>query len=701
MIKLLLSTITVFLFSFLTANGQMTGTPGIVATNPAVTINQAAFQADPTNQAPIIFVVQFDQPVTGFMSAGVTLSGTAGATTKVVTGGPTLYNVAVSGMTSCGTIIANIPAAVCTNVLLEPNLASTSTDNTVTYLIGNPNVTINQSVSQPDPTSVSPINFTVVFDQVVTGFATGDVTLSGTAGATTGIVTGSGTTYNVAVSGITAIGIVIATIAAGVSQNACTQPNNASTSTDNTVTVNCVPPVVNVTPATSCGGVANLGCNGPLTASGSADSYVWSPLAGLYTNCTLTAPYTGTNLSTVYAGPTVTTTYTVTGTFTASGCYSSATALVNYTPPAPVITPASVNMCIGDAPIKLKVVAGAPASPAVWSPMTGLYANAPATVPYIAGTAVDSVWVRPLPAGVYTYQVTTTAVPPGSSVCTSPPRSVVVTVGSPVNIVTQPVNKTVCANSSATFTVGVAGIGPFSYQWATSSYATGPFTNITNTAPFSGINTATLTINPATLVMSGSYFKVFIYGGGSCPSAASSAALLTVYASPTVAITANPLTISAGQTTTIFSTVTPNPAATYTWYYNGSVLPGATADTLLVNYGFAGDYQVKVTDVNGCGVGVSNIISIANAFAINLVPSPNPSTGKFQVTSYNETSNAVQRTITVFNNRGDKILAKSFTQTLPYQKVDVDVRANGKGIYWVALSDATGKRLTMNRVVVQ
>ena len=42
------------------------------------------------------------------------------------------------------------------------------------------------------------------------------MTLSGTAGATTAIVTGSGTTYNVAVSGMTGSGTVIATIAAGV-----------------------------------------------------------------------------------------------------------------------------------------------------------------------------------------------------------------------------------------------------------------------------------------------------------------------------------------------------------------------------------------------------------------------------------------------------------------------------------------------------
>ena len=71
----------------------------------------------------------------------------------------------------------------------------------------------------------------------MTDFATGDVTLSGTApGTLVATVTGSGTTYNVAVSGMTGSGTVIATIAAGVAHDAAGNANLASTSTDNTVT---------------------------------------------------------------------------------------------------------------------------------------------------------------------------------------------------------------------------------------------------------------------------------------------------------------------------------------------------------------------------------------------------------------------------------------------------------------------------------
>ena len=77
---------------------------------PTATINQAQGQADPANASPIHFAVVFSEPVTGFSAAGVTLGGTAGATTAVVTGTGATYDVAVSGMTTSGTVVATIAA---------------------------------------------------------------------------------------------------------------------------------------------------------------------------------------------------------------------------------------------------------------------------------------------------------------------------------------------------------------------------------------------------------------------------------------------------------------------------------------------------------------------------------------------------------------------------------------------------------------
>ena len=110
-------------------------------------------------------------------------------------------------------------------------------------------------------------------------------------------------------------------------------------------------PVVTVTPTTGCGGVA--GINGLLLTASGATTYTWAPLAGLYTNATATTAYTGTQTPTIYAAPTSFTAYTVTGTAAATGCSNTATALINYTPPAPTVTPNPVAMCLGDAPVRI------------------------------------------------------------------------------------------------------------------------------------------------------------------------------------------------------------------------------------------------------------------------------------------------------------------------------------------------------------
>ena len=70
------------------------------------------------------------------------VGGTAGGTKLVeVTGSGANYNVAVSGMTSSGTVIATIPAGVAQDSAGNWNIASTSTDNSVAYDTTIPTVT--------------------------------------------------------------------------------------------------------------------------------------------------------------------------------------------------------------------------------------------------------------------------------------------------------------------------------------------------------------------------------------------------------------------------------------------------------------------------------------------------------------------------------------------------------------------------------
>ena len=212
------------------ANQASTSTDNEVTydgTAPAVSINQAGGQADPANAAPINFSVVFSEAVTGFDGGDVGLSGMAGLA-ATVSGGGASYNVAVTGMAGAGTVTASIAAGVATDGAGNGNAASTSADNTVAYDGVAPAASITAAAGQADPTSESPIDFTVVFSEPVSGFSGGDVSLGGTAGATTAVVTGSGTTYNVAVSGMTGSGSVTASVISGGAADAAGNGNTAS-----------------------------------------------------------------------------------------------------------------------------------------------------------------------------------------------------------------------------------------------------------------------------------------------------------------------------------------------------------------------------------------------------------------------------------------------------------------------------------------
>ena len=155
---------------------------------------------------------------------GVTASGAA----VTATGG------AYTATTATLTTGSHTITAVATDVAGNVGPASPSTSVTIDTTA--PTVTINQAAGQADPTTASPINFTAVFSESVYGLTGSGVTLTGTATATTATLTGGGTTFNVAVSGMTKTGTVIPKVAASAAQDVAGNLNGASTTTDSTVT---------------------------------------------------------------------------------------------------------------------------------------------------------------------------------------------------------------------------------------------------------------------------------------------------------------------------------------------------------------------------------------------------------------------------------------------------------------------------------
>ncbi len=76
--------------------------------------------------------------------------------------------------------------------------------------------TVNLAPDQGSPTSVSPVRFTVVFSEGVTGFDPDDIQIGGTAGASTAVVTPVDTaTYLIEVGGMTGSGNVTMVVRAG------------------------------------------------------------------------------------------------------------------------------------------------------------------------------------------------------------------------------------------------------------------------------------------------------------------------------------------------------------------------------------------------------------------------------------------------------------------------------------------------------
>jgi hypothetical protein len=251
---------------------------------PTVTINQAAGQLDPTNASPILYTVVFNQPVTGFTASdvsftGSTVGGTLGA---AVSGGPASYTVTVTGMSGNGTVVASIPAGAVTSGPVS-SLASTSTDNTVTFDSTPPTVTINQAVGQADPAATSPVLFTVVFSEPVTGFGGGFVDFAGStvSGPVIATVTGSGANYTVSVSGMTSNGTITVKIPQGAAaKDLAGNPNASSTSTDNTVTytgANAVVTTFTGQSATGTGSITASFTGGGATCSLSGPQFIGSP----------------------------------------------------------------------------------------------------------------------------------------------------------------------------------------------------------------------------------------------------------------------------------------------------------------------------------------------------------------------------------------------------------------------------------------
>ena len=200
----------------------------------------ASAQPDPTNAPTISFTVNFTRPVTGFEAEDVAISGIASGIDEnsFATADNMMYTFAVSPTTD-GTLLVDVPA----NVTQDANgNNNTAAHFSMTYDTAGPIPTV--ASQQGLHTNAPTINFTVTFDEPVTGFTAGDIALS--VDASPGNVTdfdGSGAAYEF--STMPAMdGTILVDVAAGAVQDALGNPSPAA---DLSVTYDTEPPTATIT----------------------------------------------------------------------------------------------------------------------------------------------------------------------------------------------------------------------------------------------------------------------------------------------------------------------------------------------------------------------------------------------------------------------------------------------------------------------
>ena len=237
-----------------------TSTFTIDNTQPTVGVDKALGQADPTNSSPIDFTVTFSEAVTDFDDvADVSFAGSSvgGTLVATITGGPSIYNVAVTGMSSNGNVQVSVPAASASDTAGNLNTASSAVDSVVAYQVVAS--TADLSISKSGPASVIAgqsitydLTITNIGSSTATGVSVSDTLPAGlsnakfcthpTGGCTPGMNFSSPLALSNLTSGQTVQVKITATVDAGVTGSlsntatvSASNDSNAGNDTSNTV----------------------------------------------------------------------------------------------------------------------------------------------------------------------------------------------------------------------------------------------------------------------------------------------------------------------------------------------------------------------------------------------------------------------------------------------------------------------------------
>ena len=280
------------------------------------------------------------------------------------------------------------------------------------------------------------------------------------------------------------------------------------------------------------------------------------------------------------------------------------------------------------------------------------------------------------------------------------------TVHAPVVVTNSPANVERCAGSNASFGVIGSSVPAINYQWQVSTDGGTSWTAL------AGATSSIYTANGVTAGMNNNRYRCLLSNNTCTTPVASADAILTVRVVPTVGLTAAPLTsLLPGQTTTLTATPSASTGGSIrlSWSFNGSVFTN-NANTYIADVSNLGQYQVRVTEVwpnpGGVGGGLgcfseSPIVTITANVSDRLFIFPSPNDGNFSVSYYNTGGVSTQRRIRVMDAKGALVFDKVFPVSGPYTIIPVNLTQASRGLYYVVVGDAAGKKLAEGKMHVR
>lgn len=450
-----------------------------------------------------------------------------------------------------------------------------------------------------------------------------------------------------------------------------------------------------------------------VAATGTAPAYQWQESTNggtTFTNITNGGVYSGATTATltltgVTAGMS---TYqyrcVVSG---AAGCTAlnsnNAVLTVNTAPAITAQPVASTTLCVGSN-TSYSVTANGTALTYQWQESTagagGPWTNITNGGVY-AGATTATLSLTGITAGMNSYQYR--CVIGGTCTPSATTTNAVLTVISPVSVITQPVaNTAICSTGNTSFSVTGNSSVAIIYQWQVSTDGGTTWANVANTAPYSGATTATLTVTNVPTTLNGYRYRALLSNATCTAPTISNVSALTVNVLPTASIATTVTAIQAGQNTVLTATTTPATGLNITWYKDGVLIPGATSNTYTVTVNNLGVYRAVVTDqATGTCINQSNTLTIAASPSDKLFIFPSPNDGQFTVTYYNGQTVSTTQGITIYDSYGRRVYNNVFPVNQAYQLHKIDLRRYSAGVYLVVIRDYSGKKIKTGKVVIR